>query len=141
VRDSNGGGVFKGVNKQRQQPQQTKKDKTMKKTILLAVAAAGMFTFAASTQAGEPLLSPRAQSNQIRVVAGTSVNDVNLATNRPVGNAKAWELAQSLKRVPSTGNNVDLAHAPRPTMSPKDSRYETALRENATKQFQVAPLK
>lgn len=140
MRDSFGSGVFKDVNEQRQQPQ-TKKENIMKKTILLAVAAVGAFTFASSVQAGEPLLSPRAQANQIRVVAGTSASDVNLATNRPVGNAKAWELAQSLKRVPSTGNNIDLAHAPRPTMSPKDPRYETALRENATKNFQVAPLK
>jgi len=40
VRDSCGGGVFKDVNKRRQAPQQTKKDKIMKKTLLLAVAAA-----------------------------------------------------------------------------------------------------
>ena len=140
MRDFFGSGVIKDVNEQRQQPH-TKKDKTMKKTILLAVAAVGALTFAASAQAGEPLLSPRAQANQIRVVSGASASDVNLATNRPVGNAKAWAQAQSLKTVPSTGNNIDLAHAPRPTMSPKDSRYETALRENATKNFQVAPLK
>ena len=114
----------------------------MKKTILLAVAVAGMFTLAASAQAGEPLLSPRAQeqANSLRQVP-TVANDVNLATNRPVGNAKAWELAQSFRKVPSIGNNIDLAHAPRPTMSPKDPRYEVALRANATKNFQVAPLK
>jgi hypothetical protein len=113
----------------------------MKKTILLAVAAAGVFTLAGSAQAGEPLLSPRAKVNQIRVVSGTSANDVNLAINRPVGNAKAWALAQSLKTVPITGNNIDLAHAPRPTLAPRDPRYEAAFRENATKNFQVAPLK
>lgn len=114
----------------------------MKKTIMLAVAAAGIFTLAASAQAGEPLLSPRAQeqANSLRRVP-TVASDVNLAKNRPVGNAKAWELAQSFKTVPSTGNNIDLAHAPRPTMSPKDPRYEAALRENATRNFQVAPLK
>lgn len=141
MRDSSDGGVFKGVNKQRQQPQ-TKKENIMKKTTLLAVAAAGIFTLTASAQAGEPLLSPRAQeqANSLRKVPSVA-SDVNLATNRPVGNAKAWQQAQSLKRVPSTGNNIDLAHAPRPTMSPKDPRYETALRENATKTFQVAPLK
>ena len=141
MRDSRGVGVIKDVDKQRQQPQ-TKKDKTMKKTILLAIATAGIFTFAASAQAGEPLLSPRAQeqANSLRKVP-TVASDVNLATNRPSGNAKAWELAQSFKKVPSTGNSIDLAHAPRPTMSPKDPRYEVALRENATKSFQVAPLK
>ena len=141
VRDSRGGGVFKNVNKQRQQPQ-TKKENIMKKTILLAVAAAGIFTLTASVQAGEPLLSPKAQeqANSLRKVP-TVASDVNLATNRPIGNAKAWELAQSLRRVPSTGNSIDLAHAPRPTLSPKDTRYEIVLREIATKNFQVAPLK
>src|SRR5258708_288114 len=113
----------------------------MKKTILLAVAAAGVFFLAAGAQAGEPVLSSRAQSNQNRVVAGTPANEPNLVTNRPAGNAKAWELAQSLKTVASAGENADLAHAPRPTVSPKDPRYETALRENATQSFQVAPLK
>ena len=113
----------------------------MKKTLLLAVAAVGAFTLA-SAQAGEPLLSPRAQSNQSRVVmSNTSANDVNLATNRPIGNAKAWEHAQSIRKVSGTGDSIDLAHAPRPTMSPRDSRYEAALRDNATKNFQVAPLK
>lgn len=113
----------------------------MKKIILLAVAAVGAFTFTASAQTGEPLLSPRAKENQIRVVSGTSTSDVNLATNRPAGNAKAWALAQSLKKTPSTGDNIDLAHAPRPTLSPKDPRYETVLRQNAEKNFQVAPVK
>jgi len=57
------------------------------------------------------------------------------------GSPKGRELAYSLRRVPSTGLNVDLAHGPRPTMSPKDPRYETALRELRAKEFQVAPLK
>ena len=109
--------------------------------ILLAAAVAVAFIAVNRAQAAEPLLSPRAKANQIRVVRSTSASDVNLATNRPVGNAKAWALAQSLKKVPSSGDNIDLAHAPRPTMSPRDPRYETALRENATKNFQVAPLK
>ena len=141
MRDSSGSGVFKDVDKQRQQPQ-TKKENIMKKTILLAVAAVGALTFAASVQAGEPLLSPKAkeQAYSVRKVPAVA-SAVNLATNRPNGNAKAWEVAQSFRKVPSTGNTIDLAHAPRPTMSPKDPRYETALRENATKTFQVAPLK
>jgi|JI10StandDraft_1071094.scaffolds.fasta_scaffold544448_2 hypothetical protein len=119
-----------------------KKDKIMKTTILLAVALTSMLTLASSGQAGEPVLSPKAKEHAYSVRKVPAVaSDVNLATNRPNGNAKAWEMAQSLKRVPSTGSTIDLAHAPRPTMSPKDPRYETALRENATKTFQVAPLK
>lgn len=119
-----------------------KKDKIMKKTILLAVALTSVFTLASSVQAGEPVLSPKAkeQAYSVRKVPAVA-SDVNLATNRPNGNAKAWEIAQSFRKVPSTGNTIDLAHAPRPTMSPKDPRYDTALRENATKTFQVAPLK
>ena len=116
----------------------------MKKMILLAVAAVGVFTLAANANAGEPLLSPKAreQANSLRKVP-TVASDVNLATNRPIGNAKAWELAQSFKKVPSTGPSIDLAHAPRPTMSPKDPRYEAALRANAVSQaeVQIAPLK
>ena len=109
--------------------------------ILLAAAVVSALTFTASANAGEPLLSPKAQeqANSLRKVPAASY--VNLAANRPIGSAKAWELARSLRSVPSTGPSLDLAHAPRPTMSPKDPRYETALRENATKTFQVAPLK
>ena len=119
-----------------------KKDKTMKKNLLLAVAVVSALTFTASANAGEPVLSPKAkeQAYSLRKVPAVA-SDVNLATNRPNGNAKAWELAQSFRKLPSTGNNIDLAHAPRPTLSPKDPRYETALRENAAKTFQVAPLK
>jgi len=113
----------------------------MKKTILLAVAVAGMFTLAASAQAGEPLHSPKGQeqANSLRKVPGTTPDMIDRSVK--AGSPKAIELANSLRKVPSTGNSIDLAHAPRPTMSPKDPRYEVALRENATKSFQVAPLK
>lgn len=106
------------------------------------MAALAAVTFTLSAQAGEPLLLPRAKelADSLRKVPGVS-SDVNLATNRPIGNAKAWELAQSLRKVPSTGPSVDLAHAPRPTLSPKDPRFEAAWRANAEQQFQVAPLK
>ena len=111
--------------------------------ILLAAAVLVAFTAANRAQAGEPLLSPRAQGNQTRMVSGMSANDVNLALDRPTGNAKAWELARSFRSVPSTGPSIDLAHAPRPTMSPKDSRYEAALLANAVSapEVQIAPLK
>jgi len=115
---------------------------TMKKTLLLAVAAAGVLSFAASANAGEPLMSPRAKelAHSLRKVPSVP-NSVNLATNRPIGNAKAWELAQSFRKVPSTGPSIDLAHARRPSMSAKDPRFEAAWRANAVKEFQVAPVK
>lgn len=113
----------------------------MKKTILLAIAAAGIFTLAASAQAGEPLLSPRAQeqANSLRKVPGTTHDMIDRSVK--AGSPKAIELANSLRKVPSTGTTVDLAHAPRPTMSPKDPRFETALRANAQREFQIAPVK
>ena len=114
----------------------------MKTAKYLLVAAAAVVTLTLSAQAAEPLLSPRAKAlaDSLRTVPSVA-SDVNLATNRPIGNAKAWDLAQSLRKVPSTGPSIDLAHGPRPTLSPKDPRYETALRELRQQQFQVAPLK
>ena len=110
----------------------------MKTALLLAVATAAFLSAVNTVSADEPLLSPRARANQTRVVPSSSATDVNLSTNRPIGNAKAWEHAQSLRRVPSTGPSVDLAHGPRPALSPKDPRYDQATRQA---QFQVAPLK
>lgn len=114
--------------------------KTLKNLLVVAAVVAVGATFSAN--AGEPLYSPRAKAlaDSLRKVP-TVASDVNLATNRPIGNAKTWDLAQSLRRVPSTGTTVDLAHAPRPTMSPKDPRYEAAWRANAEQQFQIAPVK
>lgn len=113
----------------------------MKNTLLLAVATATLLTVVNTASADEPLLSPRAKANQIRVVPGSAANDVNLATNRPIGNAKAWDHAQSLRKAPSTGPSIDLAHGPRPTLSPKDPRYDQVARELREPQLQVAPLK
>jgi len=113
----------------------------MKTTLLLATATAALLTAVNTASADEPLLSPRAKANQIRVVPGLSANDVNLVTNRPIGNAKARAHAQTLQTVPSTGPSVDLAHVPRATLSPKNLRYEQVARELRESNFQVAPLK
>lgn len=113
----------------------------MKMNMLLAIAAAGIFTLAASAQAGEPLLSPRAQEQaySLRKVPGTTTDMIDRSVK--AGSPKAIEQANSLRKVPSTGTTVDLAHAPRPAMSPKDPRFETALRANAQREFQIAPVK
>jgi hypothetical protein len=143
LRDSAPHGVIKDVNEQRQHAATNEERKIMKKTILLAIAAAGIFTFTASAQAGEPLLSPKAQehANSTRKVPGTTPDMIDRSIK--IGSPKALELAQSVRKVPSTGPSVDLAHAPRPTMSPKDPRYEVALRANAASraEVQIAPLK
>lgn len=113
--------------------------KTLNHLLAAAIVTLGV---SLSAQAGEPLMSPRAKelAHSLRKVP-SAPSDVNLATNRPIGNAKAWELARSLRTVPSTGPSIDIAHAPRPTLSPKDPRFETAWRANAERQFQIAPVK
>jgi len=112
--------------------------KTMKHFLVAAVAAV---TLTATAQAGEPLLSPRAKelADSLRKVPGTTVDMIDRSIQP--GTPRGRELAYSLRKVPSTGPSIDLAHAPRPTLSPKDPRYETALRENAVREFQIAPVK
>ena len=114
----------------------------MKRSLLFAVAVVGVLTFAGNTFAGDALLSPKAKAlaDSLRKVPAVA-SGVNLAIDRPIGNARAWELERSLRTVPSTGRSIDLAHGPRPLLSPKDPRYEMALRELWQQQFQVAPLK
>lgn len=112
------------------------------KYLLVAAVAAVTLSATLSAQAAEPPLSPKAKAlaDSLRKVPAAA-SDVNLLANRPIGNAKAWELAQSFRKVPSTGPSIDLAHGPRPLLSPKDPRYEQAARELRQQQFQVAPLK
>ena len=113
----------------------------MKKNLLFAIAAAAVLTLTASVNAGEPLLSPRAkeQADSLRKVPGTTADIIDRSVK--LGSPKALEFAHSLRKVPSTGPSIDIAHAPRPTMSPKDPRFETALRANAQREFQIAPVK
>jgi len=89
-----------------------------------------------SAQAGEPLMSPRAKElvhSQKQVPA--AVSHVNLATQRPVGNAREWELIRSFRQVASTGMSVDLANAQRPIFAPKDPRFEAAWHASAVRGF------
>ncbi len=112
------------------------------KTTLLLAAAVTAFAVATTVSATEPLHSPKgkALADSLRKVSATH-SDVDLTKDRPIGNAKAWELARSFRTVPRTGPSVELAHGPRPLLSPKDPRYETTLRELRAREFQVAPLK
>jgi hypothetical protein len=148
VRDFADQSVFNAVN-ERGKRRTTKKANTMKTTSLLAIAVASAFTFAMSARAGDALQSPKAQDQaaSLKKVAGGGCSatsaccSASAATDRPAGNARAWEQAQSLKRVAGTDTSVNLTQAPRPTLSPKDPRYEAALRANASAAVQVAPLK
>jgi hypothetical protein len=121
----------------------TKHMKNLSK-ILLAAALTVAFTSVNRAQADESLVSPhQKQLHYGTPSVAASPNEPNLAANRPIGNAKAWELTHRDRIMPSVSPSVDLAHAPRPNLSPKDPNYEVALRENAVKQLdvQIAPLK
>ncbi|MCL4789206.1 MAG: hypothetical protein KJ070_20825 [Verrucomicrobia bacterium] len=113
----------------------------MKAKLLLAAATLAILTAVNSASAAEPLLSPKAKAlaDSLRTVPGSTTDMIDRSV--VPGSPKGRELAYSLRKVPSTGPSVDLAHGPRPTMSPKDPRYETALRELRAKEFYVAPLK
>ncbi len=113
----------------------------MKTLNQLLVAAAAAVALTVAAQAGEPLLSPKAKAlaDSLRKVPGTTTDMIDRSVQ--AGSPRGRELASSLRKVPSAGPSIDLAHAPRPTLSPKDPRYETVLRENAARQAQIAPLK
>lgn len=134
-------GVCKDVNKAAKS-RTTKKDESYENQIAPRRRHLAILTAVNSGSAAEPLLSPKAKALADSLWKVPAVhNDVDLAKDRPIGNAKAWDLARSFRTVPSTGSSVDLAHGPRPLLSPKDPRYETALRELRAKEFYVAPLK
>jgi hypothetical protein len=111
----------------------------MKRSLLFAVAVAGFLALAGNTFAGDALLSPKAKAlaDSLSKVPGTTTDMLDRAV-KP-GSPKAIAQAHSLRKVPSTGPSIDLAHGPRPTLSPKDPRYDQALRR--LQEVQVAPLK
>jgi len=114
----------------------------MKKTILLAVAVAGAFTLAASAQASDVFMSPRAQAqaDSLKKVPATASDTIDHTVM--YGTPKSIDLARSSHRVAGTNNDVDFARAPRPNMSPRSPGYDAAWRANAfDQQIQVAPLK
>lgn len=113
----------------------------MKTTLLLATATAALLTFVNTASAAEPLHSPKgkALADSLRTVPGSTADLIDRA-GLP-GSPKGRDLANSLRKVPSAGPSVDLAHGPVLLLSPKDPRYETALRELRAREFQVAPLK
>jgi hypothetical protein len=76
----------------------------MKKTLLFAVAVAGVLSFTASANAGEPLMSPRAkdQADSLRKVPGTTTDTIDRSI-KP-GSPKAIAQAESLRRVPSASS-------------------------------------
>ena len=109
------------------------------KTHLLLLAAVA--TFASVANADNAYLSPKARqlARDSRKVSGTTMDVLDRSIKS--GSPKGIAMAESLRTVSSAGPSIDLAHGPRPTLSPKDPRYDQALRELRQAQFQVAPLK
>jgi hypothetical protein len=109
----------------------------MKKTFLLAIAAAGVFTSAASANAGDTGLSPKAQSlaDSLKTASGAT-SDV-LDRSIQGGSPRAIALAESVRKAP--GTTTDVAHNARPALSPKDPSYEQAAL--GVRPVRVAPLK
>jgi hypothetical protein len=119
-----------------------KEDDRMKNlNYFLSIAAGAVTLYATSSmQADEPLLSPRAKAHQSPLLKSPVKQDPDLLANRPKGNARGWQVLQSIRTIPYTGPEIDLAHA-QPNFSPKDPRFEAAQRENAAQKFQVALVK
>ena len=111
------------------------------KTTLLLAATVAVITAANAAFAAEPLLSPKAKALAASLLPPPGPTADMIDRSLQPGSPKGRELAYSLRKVPSTGPRVNLVSGPRPLLSPKDPRYETALREQRATEFQVAPLK
>lgn len=111
----------------------------MKRTLLVAVAVYGVLGYAGSTRAADVAMSPKGQAfaESLRTVPGASTDmiDRSVKSSSPKGIAQA----ESQRSVSSVGRNIDLAHGARPSLSPKDPRYDQELRR--LQESQVAPLK
>ncbi len=121
----------------------------MKRTLLIAAAVLGTLTLTASAQAGSPKGNAWAEAHKTVVtttdqtakpisVGYRAVGDDGIAASpkfrQMLDERKAREMAVS------TGPDIDYANAPRPALSPHDSRFEAAWRGNAVQEIQVAPL-
>ena len=84
----------------------------MKKTLLLAATVAGIFTVAASAQAGDALLSPKAKALQdsLRPVPGTTPDLIDRSVK--AGSPKALDSAQAQRKVPGTTPDMLVRNGP-----------------------------
>lgn len=107
-------------------------------TKLLLVTGVAM-AFTSQVGAAEPLLSPRAQANQIRTVPGISSASESLRDSNSLGAAALAKASGGRSVVvASSKNDVDLAHSkPVRFGSPRGLQQ---LQESG-KEFQIAPLK
>lgn len=126
------------------------------KNLLIALSAATLISMtgyanAQATGAAGITASPKLRqllneggNRMAKVTPSTAVAPVGYrATGRDgiTASPKLRYLIDDSRGVASAGATVDYAHAPRPTLSPKDPRFEAAWRANAEREFQVAPVK
>jgi hypothetical protein len=112
--------------------------KTMNKTIVAAAVAVVLTTVNYAKADDQVYLSPQAETTQIHVLDGLQNNDPDLLANRPTGNVRGWETAQSLMKTTDT-ETADLSHGPTPTMTPRNPNYAQAVAD--LREVQIAPLK
>ena len=115
-------------------------------TNLISGAAIALAVGATTIRADQPGMTQRAALNHLEVQRVHEPRTTGLPQTQPLSKniivgGKAGALAQDFRKVPSTGPGVDLAHAPRPITASKDPDFDLKLRENARKQFEIAPLK
>ena len=108
---------------------------TMKKTLLLAVAVAGVLSFAAGVNAGEPLMSPRAKAlaESLRKIPGTTPDMIDRSVK--AGSPKALDLANAQRKAP--GTTTDMLVRSGPAAPPRLLANEPWRLQ----QFQLAPVK
>ncbi len=107
----------------------------MKKTLVLAVAVAGIFTLVAGASAGDPLLSPKAKelADSLRKVPGTTPDRIDRSVK--AGSPKALDLANAQRKAP--GTTTDMLVRSGPAAPPRLLANEPWRLQ----QFQVAPVK
>jgi len=107
----------------------------MKKTLVLAVAVAGIFTLVAGASASEPLLSPKAKelADSLRKVPGTTPDMIDRSVK--AGSPKALDLANAQRKAP--GTTTDMLVRSGPAAPPRLLANEPWRLQ----QFQLAPVK
>ena len=117
-------------------------------TVISGIAIALAMGLANATHADQPGMRQRAAANHFELsrrssdTPKVSSTQPNPMKERITGRGKAWaQFHESRKPVVGGGPSIDLAHAPRPITASKDPDFEKTLRENARKQFEIAPLK
>jgi len=122
-------------------PAQPKKD--MKNIEKLLLVAAASVVLAAQAGAAEPLLSPRAQANQVVTVSGTTVDQLNRGSYHL---QRGWFAAPSMI---ASGGVVDTDYVHGTTMVSLSPRAlamfpplaTSGVNSTSAKPVQVAPLK